>query len=561
MSYRIAAPDEYLAITGMGIKNVKIAKASWVMPFQRCMRFSVQPHDYAMNLQAMTKEKLQFLLPVVFTVGPDVNSRGANTKHKGVVGAVSDALASGADGNDGAGAGDSHSGDHVHDSYGREDRGDALMKYAILLAKAKGERPSASGTQYLEGIVKGIIEGEVRVLVSSLTMEEIFTEREVFKRRIFRNIQSELDQFGLKIYNANVKELKDAPGSVYFESLSRKAHEGATNQARIDVAEAQLRGNVGEAKRHGEQEREIAKIHAETAVQKTERDVERAQAESTLATKKAALDKDVEVARIEAQRATQLRDEELKREVETKKAAAELERLRAVDVVKATIAREAKQQAADASAYEVTAQAKAAYEKATRAADANAYTAKRNAEIEAETNYLKTIKATEAAAFKTETDAKAWSEAAIVNAEANKQKKIKEAEGLETMAAAYSKLADAFGGPAGLLAYMMIEKGTYVELAKANASAIQGLQPKISVWNTGAQGHVESGSGGAVGGMASTTTDTLRNVYQMLPPLMTTINEQTGISLPEWQFGRLAGEMGRAEREKGGKKILQNGSD
>lgn len=28
----------------------------------------------------MTKEKLQFLLPVVFTIGPDVNARGANAK-------------------------------------------------------------------------------------------------------------------------------------------------------------------------------------------------------------------------------------------------------------------------------------------------------------------------------------------------------------------------------------------------------------------------------------------------------------------------------------------------
>lgn len=34
----------------------------------------------------------------------------------------------------------------------------------------------------------------------------------------------------------------------------------------------------------------------------------------------------------------------------------------------------------------------------------------------------------------------------------------------------------------------------------------------------------------------------MRNVYQMLPPLMTTINEQTGITLPEWQFGRMATE-------------------
>ena len=222
-----------------------------------------------MDLQAMTKEKLQFSLPVVFTVGPDVNQRGANTREPAE--------------------------DDEHD-YRREDRGDSLMKYAMLLASSDaGNGTPIQESQHVANIVKGIIEGETRVLVSSMTMEEIFTEREVFKKRIFRNIQSELDQFGLKIYNANVKELKDAPDSVYFASLSRKAHEGATNQARIDVAEAQLRGNVGEAKRKGEQEREIAKINAETAVQKTERDIERAQAEAHLDTKRTGLTRDVDI--------------------------------------------------------------------------------------------------------------------------------------------------------------------------------------------------------------------------------------------------------------------------
>lgn len=486
MLYRIAAPDEYLAITGMGVKTVHICKAAWVWPFQRCMRFSVQPHDYAMNLQAMTKEKLQFLLPVVFTIGPDVNARGANAKH----------------------AKTTSSDDHeaVHD----EDRGDALTKYAMLLADSN---PKDSAARGLEQIVKGIIEGETRVLVSSMTMEEIFTEREEFKRRIFRNIQVELDQFGLKIYNANVKELKDAQGSNYFQSLSQKAHEGATNQARIDVAEAQLRGNVGEAQRHGQQERDIAKIHAETAVQKTERDIERATAESKLAKEKTVLDKDVEIARIQATRDTQSKDEELKKLVEVKRAAAELERLRASDVVKATIKRESAQQAADAKAYEIEAEARA--------------------KLEAE------VKATDASAYKTKTDAEAIAHAMIKNAEANLQQKLKEAEGIMAMAEAYSKLGQAFGGPAGLLQYLMIEKGTYIELSKANASAIQGLQPKISVWNTGAE------ASGSQGGQDSAAT--MRNVYQMLPPLVTTINEQTGITLPEWQFGRLATEMSNGE--------------
>lgn len=207
MSYKVAAPDEYLAITGMGIKNVKITKATWVYPFQRCMRFrlvaqdarfaefleltqdSVQPHDYAMNLQAMTKEKLQFLLPVVFTVGPDVNQRGANAKR----GNKAQDLMASAGVEDHSVAGSSagiEAHDHVSD-HRREDRGDSLMKYAMLLADS-GAKKVNNTHQFLENIVKGIIEGEVRVLVSSMTMEEIFTEREVFKRRIFRNIQGEL---------------------------------------------------------------------------------------------------------------------------------------------------------------------------------------------------------------------------------------------------------------------------------------------------------------------------------------------------------------------------------
>lgn len=120
--------------------------------------FSVQPHDYAMNLQAMTKEKLQFLLPVVFTVGPDVNARGANSS-----------------------SGHSHASGREH-AHAQEDRGDALMKYAMLLTDTKENSSGSNTTQFLGNIVKGIIEGETRVLVSSMTMEEIFTEREEFSK-------------------------------------------------------------------------------------------------------------------------------------------------------------------------------------------------------------------------------------------------------------------------------------------------------------------------------------------------------------------------------------------
>lgn len=207
--------------------------------------------------------------------------------------------------------------------------------------------------------------------------------------------------------------------------------------------------------------------------------------------------------------------------------------------MKASIAREAKQQAADAKAYEIEAEAKANFEKQKQVTEAGVY---------------KTKVDTDAAAYKTKQDAEAWSYAAVKNADANLQKKLKEAEGTAAMAEAYGKMSQAFGGPAGLLQYMMIEKGTYVELAKANADAVRGMEPKITVWNTGAEAGSDAAAGGAAG---QSSIATMRNIYQMLPPLMTTINEQTGISLPEWQFGRLAGQM--SELERGRETVTPNG--
>jgi flotillin len=119
----------------------------------------------------MTREKLQFMLPVVFTVGPDVgNPQAAKDDTTNV------------------------ESNEVH----------PLEKYAMLLADGKTGNGFSS---HVQNIIKGIIEGETRVLVSSMTMEEIFAERDAFKKRVFNNIQAELDQFGLKVYNAKVKEL------------------------------------------------------------------------------------------------------------------------------------------------------------------------------------------------------------------------------------------------------------------------------------------------------------------------------------------------------------------
>lgn len=61
----------------------------------------------------------------------------------------------------------------------------------------------------------------------------------------------------------------------------------------------------------------------------------------------------------------------------------------------------------------------------------------------------------------------------------------REAEGLLEKAKGYGALVDVLGGPQTFLQFQMMESRTYERLAEANAHAINGLQPKITSWNTG----------------------------------------------------------------------------
>jgi flotillin len=79
-------------------------------------------------------EKLQFALPAVFTIGPDNEMT-------------------------------------------------ALKKYALLLSGENRNVEQSRTRNHVLDIVKGIIEGETRVIVSGMTMEEIFKERQIFKSK------------------------------------------------------------------------------------------------------------------------------------------------------------------------------------------------------------------------------------------------------------------------------------------------------------------------------------------------------------------------------------------
>jgi flotillin len=116
---------------------------------------------------------------------------------------------------------------------------EALLKYAKLISN------------HVKELVQGIIEGETHVLEVSMTMEEVFMGIKEFKQEVFEKVQLELNQFGLYIYNANVKHLVDVPGHEYFSYLGQKTQMEAANHSKVDIAEARMKEVVGSKIREG----------------------------------------------------------------------------------------------------------------------------------------------------------------------------------------------------------------------------------------------------------------------------------------------------------------------
>jgi flotillin len=250
--------------------------------------------------------------------------------------------------------------------------------------------------------------------------------------------------------------------------MRMKTHEGAVNQAKVDVAEAKYKGNVGAKDREGSTRRETAKIEAETVLAENERKVAIAQAEMTLDTKKSEYQRQTKIAEIEAVQAAKKREAELQKEVEERRLLSETERLRVQYVAKA----------------------KAEFEANKANSDAKLYTAQKEAE---------------AALYQKQKEAEGV--LSLYNAQA---------EGIKNLMSAFN------GDTQAAVQYVMIERGVFQQLAKENASAIQGLNPKITVWNTGGESSAQS------------STNPINNIFQSLPPLLSTIQDQTGIKPPSW---------------------------
>lgn len=265
------------------------------------------------------------------------------------------------------------------------------------------------------------------------------------------------------------------------------------NQAKIDVADARYKGDVGEKEKVGMTRQQVGRIEAETVVYENEKKAEMYQAQALLETRQAEYDRQVQTAQIESKQASNMRQIELQRQYEEKRQLAETERLRA----------------------DVVAKWKAEYEVGVEKANAELYSQQRKADAE-----LFKKKQEAEGMFITATKT---AEAQMKKADAYLYEKQKEAEAINEVMAAQANglkmIVGAFNGDANAaINYLMIERGTYQALAKENANAIKGLNPKITVWNQ--DGKAQS--------------NPIADIYKSLPPLIDTMREQTGIMPPTW---------------------------
>ena len=309
--------------------------------------------------------------------------------------------------------------------------------------------------QEIQELAKDIIFGQLRLVIATMDIEEINTDRDKFLEAVSRNVEGELKKIGLRLINVNVTDISDESG--YIDALGKEAAAKAINDAKKNVAERDRDGSIGEANARKDQRVQVAQADA-TAIQ------------GENAAK-------VEVAMSNAQRR--------EKEAEATRIATAAEKIAAAQALEEAYAAEQKAEAA-----------RAQREKATQEADVIVKTEidKRRKELEAEA---------EAEQIRRKARGEADAILAKLQAEAEGAQEVllKQADGLRQIVAA------AGGDPDSAVRLMLADK--MEELMRVQVEAVKGIRiDKVTVWDGG------SGKDGK-----TATADFVSGLMKSIPPM------------------------------------------
>ncbi|MGF6907156.1 flotillin family protein [Fusobacterium sp. PH5-44] len=191
----------------------------------------------------------------------------------------------------------------------------------------------------IQELAKDIILGQLRLVIATMEIEEINSDRDKFLEAVSGNVESELKKIGLRLINVNVTDITDESG--YIDALGKEAAAKAINEAKISVAEQNRSGSVGEANAQRDQRISVSQANSDAITGENEalakisqsdayrREVEaeairKATAAEKIATAKAleeaySAEQNAEVARARREQATLEADIIVKQEIEKKR--------------------------------------------------------------------------------------------------------------------------------------------------------------------------------------------------------------------------------------------------
>ena len=387
------------------------------------------------------------------------------------------------------------------------------------------ERLLGLSDQEIAAQARDIILGQMRLVIATLSIEEINQDREKFLDLVNKNVNSELNKIGLEMINVNIRDITDESG--YIEALGRKAASEAVNQAKIEVAEADREGAIGQATAKREMDVRVAE-------QTTQSDVGQTQADR---------DRRIQVAKLEAEGVSGEATAEREREIavasqqalteQGKKQALMEQRIRVAELEADAVGGENSSKAmiaeSEATLAERRAEARRRGDVALAQANHDVLAAEKEEELARleKTQIAQQMVEQKKVEIEAEAEAEKRRRIARGDADAILAKYQAEAEGiqkvLESKAKGYEKLIGACGQHGDLApALLVIEQ--LPDLVSEQVKAISDLKiDKITVWDSGASG--ANGSTGSTGSF-------LRGLIGSLPPIHE-LAEQAGIDLPQ----------------------------
>lgn len=369
-----------------------------------------------------------------------------------------------------------------------------------------------------------IIIGQLRLVIATLSIEEINKDREQFLQLINKHVASELNKIGLELINVNIKDITDESG--YIEAIGRKAAAEAVNKAKVEVAQQEASGAMGEAKAGKEKDVQVANEVAES-----EQGVKDAEATKRIAIAGLETQASLGEAKAMREKEVQIANENALGEEGRKKAEAQ-KRISVAEYEAEAIEGENKSRAVEAEAQAELAKRKAKAREDSQVAEANALKNIMAAEKEAEKIKLQKeeIVRNEINKEKKIIDAEARAEEirriAKGEADGTLMKFDAESKGMEELLSAkakgYKDIIDACGGDGKSAATLLLLEQLDT-LVMRQTEALANLKiDKITVWDSGSNGDGQS-----------TTAGFLRSYIGALPPIHE-LAKQAGLDLPEF---------------------------